>query len=435
MKNKLINKLKKLFKNGFFHVLTGNILTNLIAFISSVVVVRIISKVEYAHLTYANNLYAYVILLSGLGLSTALLKFCSPIVKKEYDKAYLYFALLYGVLIQFIFSFVVIIYLYIGDSPFPKANWIVWALFLTPILNYVFQTLQNYTRAHGNNKQYARMGALYAFLTLMFSIVLGLEFKTPGIIIARYIALAIILIYAVKITLASLKKVRIAKLSLEHKKVFMVMGISLAVGGFFSSIIPMNELFLVNQLVRDAVTTANYKVAILIPSQLGIVTNAILVYFFPVIASMNDNKKIWNLCKKIFLASTAILSVICLIGFVVTPIIITYVYGSSYKSSITLMNIFWIVYFIHAAFRMTAINILAALGRVKFTMILAIISALAHLILDYIFINIYGIEGVAYATTIVYIISGIIYWIYLKNLTTNKESANNIPFQEQTNEI
>lgn len=435
MKNRISSKLKNLFKNGFFHVLTGNVLTNLIAFISSIVVVRIISKVEYAYLSYANNLYAYVVLLSGLGLSTALLKFCSPIVKKEYDKAYLYFALIYGVAIQFIFSFIVIIYLYLGDTPFPEANWIVWALFLTPILNYVFQTLQNYTRAHGKNKQYAKMGATYAFLTLSFSILLGLKYKTPGIVVARYMGIIMIILYSIKIIVPTIKKVSPAKLKTEHKKAFVAMGLSLAIGGFFSSIIPMNELFLVNQVVRDAVTTANYKVAILIPSQLGIVTNAILVYFFPVIASMRDNKKIWNLSKKIFIASTAILAFICLLGFIITPLIITFVYGKSYSSSITLMNIFWVVYFIHAAFRMTAINILAALGRVKFTMILAIISAAFHLMLDYLFIRWYGIQGVAYATTIVYISSGIIYWIYLKRLTNSAISANNIPFQEQTTEI
>ena len=55
MYQKVISKIKGLLKGGFFHIFLGNTLVKMIAFVSSIVIVRLVDKNEYAYLTYADN--------------------------------------------------------------------------------------------------------------------------------------------------------------------------------------------------------------------------------------------------------------------------------------------------------------------------------------------------------------------------------------------
>ena len=62
------------------------------------------------------------------------------------------------------------------------------------------------------------------------------------------------------------------------------MSISLMISNLFSLIMPINEMTLINELIRDEVITANYKIAIMIPSQLAFVTQSIVIYYFTIVA-------------------------------------------------------------------------------------------------------------------------------------------------------
>jgi len=62
----------------------------------------------------------------------------------------------------------------------------------------------------------------------------------------------------------------------------MVMSISLMLSNLFSLIMPINEMTLVNELLRNETITANYKIAIMIPGQLSFVTQSIIIYYFTI---------------------------------------------------------------------------------------------------------------------------------------------------------
>ena len=71
------DKLNTLFSTGFFHVFGGNVLNKILVFLSSVILVRILTKQEYGIFTCAWNIYNIVILLSGIGIASGLLQICS----------------------------------------------------------------------------------------------------------------------------------------------------------------------------------------------------------------------------------------------------------------------------------------------------------------------------------------------------------------------
>lgn len=407
-------KIKSLAKGGFFHVFIGSTLVKMIAFISSIVVVRLVDKQDYAYLTFADNLYNYVNAFAGLGMTSAILKFCAMAKTKVEDKAYFSFALKYGTLFQILLAGGVVGYVTFFDIPFPKARGIAYLLVLYPVLYNILQTIMSYLRAHGENQLYARMGVMQTAVVFVGSALFVVWLSITGIAIARYIAILLTILCSVKFLKQKLQNVPKASLTKEQIKGFMVMSLSLMISNLFSLIMPMNEMTLVNEILRNEVMTANYKVAIMIPGQLPFITQSIVVYYFTIIAKMENKKEIWALSKKIGVVTTIIIAGISVIGAVLSPYIIRIVYGKAYEDAILLSVIFWIVYAINASIRMIPMNFLPAIGVAKFNAIAAGVSCLLHLAITYMAIKQWGIWGVGAASVLVYLLSGAGYWLYLR---------------------
>ena len=142
MGEKIKSKLNGLIKGGFFHIFVGNTLVKMIAFVSSIVIVRLVDKTDYAYLTYADNLYNYVVSFAGLGMTSSILKYCAAADTEQEDRA--------------ILSLIVVLYVALTSIPFPNARSVVYILVLYPVFNNILATVLSYLRAHGENEAYAR---------------------------------------------------------------------------------------------------------------------------------------------------------------------------------------------------------------------------------------------------------------------------------------
>lgn len=385
----------------------------MLLFISSVVIVRIITKEEFAYLSYADNLYQYVSMFTGLGMALGILKFCSPKIDQEEDRFFFYYALKVGSLFQVFITILLIVYVMLSGITFLESRSLILALAVYPMLYYITQVLQSYLRAHFKNKLYMVTSLIQTCIVLILSVILAFSYNVYGIVVARYIAM----LAAVFVGFKSLKIRKTAYLNVTEKeklKSFWKMSLSLMIANIFSMIMPMNEMLLVSVLLKDESITANFRIATLIPAQLVFIVNSIIVYFFPHIVNISDNRKLaFNKIKKVAFFNALVIFVITIIGYTLNPIIIKFVYGEEYMSAVSISAFFWIAYAINGGIRMIPMNMLPALGKSEFNATIAIISALVHLILDYIFITKFGIVGAAFAIIFVYILSGVAYWLYL----------------------
>ena len=418
MKN-IIIKIKTLFNEGFFHILLGGTLTRIIAFISSIVVVRILTKDEYAFLAYADNIYAYILLICGLGTPSAVLKYCTSDDKRK-DSAFLSYAFKIGTVFQMLMLIIVPIVFTFIPVAFTEAKNYIIALTFYPLLYFWVNLLQSFMRTRYKNKQYAYAGIIQSIVVLIFSIGFAVLWGVNGIIGARYIALSIVILYSYKVITEDISKEK-DKLTKIEKKSFMNLAIALLIANIFSMIMPINENFLINNIIQNEEITANFKVASLIPAQLPFVTSAIVTYYFPIFARMKNGKEIWQQSKSIGKVTFFVIVLISAVGIVISPLIINVAYGSQYANIGSLMNMLWILNAINAGFRMLPMNILPAIGYAKFNMTLSIITCGAHFVIDYFMISRFGINGAVIAGMTVYSISGIAYWVYLKSKSGGKD--------------
>ncbi len=406
-------RLMSLVKGGLLHILTGNILNRAIAMISGIVIANLVDKVEYANLSYADNIYSYISLLSGLGMSNAILRFCAVQKEKHMEKAYMRYAFKCGGIFEVGVSVAACLIMTFVDIPYPRARIYMWALVLYPMLSYFNTCLISYMRTQLENKKYARNGVINSAVLCIMSIVLVLTLDTVGIVPARYIAILTAIFYAYGYYRKNLTGLKSVKLSSDQKKAFWSMGFSLMIAQFFNGIMPINESFLVNNIIRDEITTSNFRVAGQLPQLLLLISGALTVYYFPLIAKMTDYREIKSTAIKVGALNAVIVASVTAAAMLLTPVAMHILYGDKYNDAINISYVLWIMRATNGCFRTVPVSMLAAIGKIKFNAFLAIGACIVQTILDYIFIKLFGVVGVAYGTIVVYAISSVLYWAYL----------------------
>ncbi|RDY31717.1 lipopolysaccharide biosynthesis protein [Lachnotalea glycerini] len=406
-------QITHLIKGGFFHILIGNTLTKMFAFISSIVIVRLVSKEDFAYLSYADNLYLYVIAISGLGMSSAILKYCGPHVQQDQDKAYLNYAIKFGGIVELVLSALVTIYVWICNIPFQQSRLLVSIMIFYPLLNYIVTTFQSYARAHFDNKVFAKIALMQSFFVLLLSIISIKIIGIFGMVFARYLSLGICCYFGYAYAKSKNYSLSPVILGIKEKREFMNLSFSFMFSSLFSMIMPINETFMINNILKDEILSSNYKVSMLIPSQTMFIANSIAIYFFSVLNNIANKKLLWNKLKKIEILSIGIIGGVSLTGFVLFPYIIKYIYGEKYSDCIGFSNMYWIVYGINSSFRLIALNLIPAIGKAKVAAIISVISAIIHALSCYLIIPRFGIYGAGFVLGLIYLISGFAYWIYI----------------------
>lgn len=415
---RIYGKIKSLLKGGFAHVFVGTFLNKAIAMISSVIIARIVDKTEYAYLSYSETLYGYLILFASLGMSSALLKVCSGNHIGRQDKAYLLYAVKWGTIFEVCISFCLVAICIIVNLPFPEAKLYIVSTILYPAIYSIYDTLVSYIRAKKRNVLFAKTNVIYALLTCILSIGLVLWVDALGVVIARYIVLVSIALFIAFYIKRDFKDKEIQQgIGKNDKRTFLSMSLSLMAANVLSGMMPINENLLISNIIADEITTANFRVAGLFPQLLILVSQAIMIYFFPIVAEMDNNKVNRCMIKKYILKIEALnfglVFVAIVIGVILTPFLIEFFYSSKYEDAIPIAYILWGMRGINAAIRIVPMNMLIAIRKYNFNLIMSAFSAFIQLLVDWYFIKTYGIMGVAYGTVIVYAVTGVVYWTYL----------------------
>lgn len=408
-----LKELKSTIRGGLLYIFSGNILVKAIAMISSFVIARIVDKTAYAHYSYATNLYQYVEVFAGLGLSTAILKFCSTSSTQEKNKAYLQYAGTIGCIVQFLLSLLLCLIVFCVDIPFLPAKKYVYMLVLMPTISYLLSLVQSYCRTLLRNRLYSALGVLNALAVCVLGICLTYFFSISGMILARYISIFITILVGLFYVGRPLSHIESAHLCKEDKRKLLNMGISLMISSIFSTLMPVNETFLVNNIIQDEVIIANFKVAGLFPEQLLLITSSIVIYYFPIFSKITDPSELWSKAKRIGIINFCFVLLCAVLGMLLNPLAIRILYGSKYIDAIPLTYMLWIMRLTNAGIRMIPMNILPAVGHSKFNAVTAVVSCILQTSLDYLMITHFGIYGVAYSTIFVYLVFGVITWGYL----------------------
>ena len=427
---KLKSGLAGLLKKGFFHIAGTNVLNKVIAALTNILIARFLGKHNYGVFGAAFNVYNIFVIFSGLGMTGAILLFCSESRPENEKRAYYRYGIIGGFFASIVLSVGMLIYASFFELGIPESKVYIILLSLLPLIDFVMQYELIILRTQKMNKQYSLFLNLSSVTYFVFGCLGAYFWGISGTILGRYLSYAAVIILCYGKVTSFIKKdvANMVKLTSSNIRELWVYSIKNGLSSALNQILYLIDVFLISVLIKSPETVASYKVAVLIPEGLAFIPSSIMVFLIPIVAEHNkDIKWLKNNIRKLFLITGIMNLVISLLLIILAPYIISLLWGPEYLDSLTCFRILSINYFVMGTFRMSCTNILAVLRKVNFNLVLGIVSGILDVILDYVLIKNFAGEGAAWATllTVIFISSiSVPYLVYsLKKMEENSFNA------------
>lgn len=425
---KLRASLHRFSKTGFFHIFGSSVVNKIIAFLTSIVLVRVLTTEEYGVFTYAWNIYSLLLLTDGLGSSSAVLQICSEnSADREFMQRVGHYGLQYGLLFDLLLA---VALFFIGSCvslPIAGAGEFLRFLCFLPMLHCAFDVTANYLRAEKRNRDYARLKTLNTVVIFAVSMLGAYLLREKGLILGYYTAYILTLC----VSLAR-KDTRLfapaAKPESAVLKAFWSIAIVSMCNTALSQLLYLLDIFVLGIVDPQETVLAGYRVATIIPSALTFIPMALITYVYPYFAEHRQNGS-WCLrnYKKMLLGLGAFNLLIGIVLIAGAPLLIRLIFGEAYSDVTPIFRLLVLNYCISGTFRIPAGNLLVTQRKLKFNLFVACFSGLVNAAADFLFIAWWGAMGAALATVLVVLITSVMNTTYLihvfKNTSTKRSNA------------
>jgi O-antigen/teichoic acid export membrane protein len=416
--------VKKGARDGFFHILGGNMLVQVIAALVPLLYPRVMGA-DYSTFMTAKTYVSYLLIFNGLGLVNGILRYCAITDDPGERNGYFAFALRFGLwanaVVIAIYGGIIAALRACGAYQLPNGATDIFLIYaLTTMLTFAFNALQYYMRASRENRLFSYTSvvnsAAFAFIQLGFALIFKLfgmvmQGAVTGIFVAYIVSIGVALCGLRRIPAFRQKPI---KLTASEKTSVVKYSVNSMVATSFSLLMPINESALVNNMVSN-VDFGSFTAAQMVPNALSYLANAVMIYSFPHFARQyRDGGWVLRNTKRMVLMMSAVMAVTAFLGILLSPTIVL-IFGKRFASpeSVRMMRLFFIAYAVSGAVRQPVGNVLAAIGEVKFNIINSAVTFVVHLSLCWYLTSNYGIRGAAYGLLIGYVFSAVAASVYL----------------------
>lgn len=425
---KVLNYAKQGIRRGFLHVFMGSTLINVVSALAALLLPNVLAPAQFGLLNVPDTFIGYLMLFNGLGMAGAFLRYCAVGDDPREKKAYFLFGLRFGLASNAVLIAAGgILFFILYQSGVYRAHShqemllefeLLGALALTPLLKFLLDGLTNYFRGVQANKAYGRISVVYTVAYALLPLGFAVFMHIWGIVPGRYFGyLAALAVGFLMLRALPAFRCRAAELSREAKRDIVKYGVNQMFASLFSQIMPLVEMTIVNWFVLDNVRRGEFRISTLLPSMLQVLTLSVIVFVFPYFARhYADGTWVWQKSKRLYLALAMGMAVLIPLGMALTPWLLrTFYPGYNSPETIRVMCVFWAAYGVNAAFKATTGNILAALGEVKFNLIVTFFASVVQGVFCYLLVSRFALDGAAWGLLIAYSaysLAGIVYLRY-----------------------
>lgn len=417
------DKVKQLFNKGFFHIFGSSAINKVIAFLSSIVLVRILSKTEYGAFTYAWNIYGIVLLCNGLGLESGTLQLASEHSgDADYGRRICSYGTKLGLKINIIPALLLACLGAFAPLKIESGRRLLIALCVLPFLQFSMNMTNSYLRAQKCNKEYARLQVINTFLLFVSSASFALLLREMGLVIGHYLAYIGTLMVSFLAYRINLIKNDYQISETDKEPLLKISFISMLNNGL-SQLMFLIDVFILGIVDPQETILASYKVATMVPTALTFIPASMITFIYPYFAEHKDDGK-WCMDKyKQLLLGMGVFNICAsLVLIVFANPLVKLLFGEAYLDAVPVFRLLAANYFVSGTFRTISGNLLVTQRKLKFNLFVAIVSSSINIIADYFFIQWWGSRGAAYATMIVVLISSIMSTSYLIYTFKNKQN-------------
>ena len=421
-KKAIIEKIKKLKETGFFSIFLSDVLAKVVVFLGGIVVVRILSQNDYGIYSYAINAFNMLFILNDFGASNAALQnITEQKDNKKKQQAILKYSIKMGIIGSLISGTLILLSPLFYPYEIEEAKYLTPMLCLVPLLTVVMTLFTILLRANFENKKYAILNLTQTVASYAFLIPMSYIWGIKGAILSRYFYIIVTIILGIFLTRRlRIKTSKENQLTKSEKKSFTKYALVTQVNNTIGSLLIYIDTFMIGLLIATPESVALYKVASTIPAALAFLPNCVMVYVIPYFVLNNKNQK-WLKDKyskliKFGILGYGLFSLVLIAG---SKFIINTLYTPEYSEAVLPFIILMIGFFFSATFKIPTNNILFAMRKMRFKLVITISSVILNIILNVSFINHFGITGAAITTTLINIFSSVL-GVWYTNRTLKK---------------
>ena len=404
---------KKLIQTGFLYVFGSSVINKIINFLSSIVLVRILSKTEYGIFAYAWNIYSLLILLEGMGMASAVLQLSS---ENTNDRAKVKGVFTYGAKFGTIINLILaVLMIFVGIFvPFKieGAGNILVLLAALPALQFTVTAILNTIRSVKLNKNFGALTTTNTVLTFCMCVLGAYIFREKGMVLGYYVSNTITVILCIGVFKKNFKSE--TPIDNTDKKAMRSIAFISMCNTALAQLLYLADVFVLGIVVPQETVIASYKVATVIPTALSFIPGVLVTYLYPYFAE-HRNDPAWCLktCKTVFIGMGILNAIISATLVIFGELIIKIFFGAQYLDALPIFRILAINYFFSGTFRVLAGNLLITQRKLKFNLFVGILTGSINVVADVFFIQWWGSMGAACATVLVVLVSSILSVSYL----------------------
>ena len=413
----MMEKVKGMFRGGFFHILGSTFLNKIIAFLANIALVQILTKKDFGVFTGAFNVFFIVFLFSGFGITSGILYFCSKDIGQEDKKSYYAWALRFGLGTEALLSAAIVVYGLLFNVGIEETRGYILSLAGMPFVSFLYDYYAVILRAEKANRAYSLYlnihSALYAGLAILGALTAGIA----GTIAGRYLAYLIADFLGARFCREYADAAWPGRPGKDQLRDLTKYSVKAGITSALNVILYRIDVAVITVVVADAAILASYKVGTQLPENLNFIPQCMMIYYVPLfVQHLGDRDWIRRKTKEIYLLAGGVSLVLGAGIYLLAPQIVGLLWGADYLDAVPCMRILTVSFVLLSTFRVTSTNILLSLKRAGYTMFVSIVTGTANIALDVWLTVRYGSIGAAWATLIVTALAGALSFPYVMKI-------------------
>jgi len=409
MNFKLENKLT-IFQNirqkGFFHLLSANLLIQVVSFASQLFVAGILSPDDIGRIKIIQTYLSIFSIVAGMGFNSSTLKLCSENRTTE-ERNSLFESALFFTIFSTVSLYLIILILNIFDI-FSSDKLIQWLipLGLFPIIsNSVFIVFVSYFQATNRIKLISNLTISNKLISIVAIVLLTYCIGIKGYYVAYNLSFILMLFVCFRVY-GSIKKFNIFSFkNLSHFSIHWNYAKTSMFGYLLSEISAYVDILLLNFFVNDMHLIGYYSFALTITVVMKIIPYTVQQITIPYFSSLAQQKNEFLIAFKRYNKILYLIIAITLFAVLLfVPFLLHMIFAGKYDPSMQYFPFLAIGWSLRLLAQLQY-GAIFGLGKINYNVYTSLISLLFNILIISVSLYLFGIMGAAYSS----VLGGLVY--------------------------
>jgi len=399
--NKVFKSLQSTRQKGFFHLLSANVLIQIVGFGSQLFVAGILAPDDMGRIKIIQTYLSIFSIIAGMGFNASTLKLCSENRTGE-EQARLFKSALFFTVSSTLVLYIIILclnFLHIFSSD-KLVQWLI-PLGLFPIIsNSLFMVFVSYFQATKKIKLMSNLTISNKLIAIAAIVILTYYGGIKGYYVAYNLSFLLMLLVCVRVFQVSLFK----DINFDNVKVQFSTHWQYAHKSMFANLLSEMsayvDIILLNFFVTNMHQIGYYSFALTITVILRLFPSTVQQIATPYFSSLaNDKDNFINAFKKYNKTLYTVVTITLVIALAIVPFLIHWVLSGKYDQSMQYFPFLAIGWSLRQLTQLQS-GAIFGLGKIQYNAYISLISLIFNIIVISICLHYFDLIGAAYASVL-----------------------------------